>query len=686
LDPEIAVTNPTSKNNDNAPNVAPPMSAGEDTVAAEAEAEEEKEREIEAEAKDLSPSAKKQRIETTPEVEATARAPLSLDWDAIQGELLPIVGESPSHALVQFVRGDPIDEEQQYHVLPSMESKDARRTLHELIRTRLGAAASADTVDGRVRVWHKRYEHLMPNFNSRFNKGCSQERGPRSQQSRQGPARDGTNSGQQQHRYMRFVVYKENMDTNSAMRMIQQPSGGDRRRSHNSSELRLGFAGMKDKRGITCQFATFRLSGRDCAEGAPPPRIVEAMCRRWNGPQKDGPGAAGGGHTQTRGTGVVRVGSFAWVDRELKLGDLRGNRFDIVLRNLQDDNASVEAAATALRDHGFINYFGTQRFGKYKDTHLVGMAVLRGDYESAVDIILRPKSDEMVQYHDARVEWRDRFKDMAPEADRRAVEKRCAERVVRKLGRFMSGEVSVLHSLARHPLEYKRAFSCISKTLRMMYLHAVQSYVWNHVASHRVKSMSRTVVAGDLIMICSGAAPDGNSHLVRTATEEDVAKAKYSLEDVVLPLIGRNVRNPDNDCSTVITRVLQDHGLDLDMFHRLNDRDLDVSGDYRKLLCHPQDVDFEFIHYSNPLQPLIQTDLMRHQGIEVEADQVAPGSSSTSSLRAIRVGFTLPPSSYATIALRELMKRPTSSDYQSEQKLGEAVDPHDDPTASKVSS
>jgi tRNA pseudouridine13 synthase len=173
---------------------------------------------------------------------------------------------------------------------------------------------------------------------------------------------------------------------------------------------------------------------------------------------------------------------------------------------------------------------------------------------------------------------------------------------------------------------------------------------------------------------------------VRTATEEDVAKAKYSLEDVVLPLIGRNVRNPDNDCSTVITRVLQDHGLDLDMFHRLKDRDLDVSGDYRKLLCHPQDVDFEFIHYSNPHQPLIQTDLMRHQGIEVEADQVAAGSSSTtSSLRAIRVGFTLPPSSYATIALRELMKRPTSSDYQSEQKLGEAVDPHDDPTASNVS-
>jgi hypothetical protein len=33
------------------------------------------------------------------------------------------------------------------------------------------------------------------------------------------------------------------------------------------------------------------------------------------------------------------------------------------------------------------------------------------------------------------------------------------------------------------------------------------------------------------------------------------------------------------------------------------------------------------------------------------------------------VGFTLPPSSYATIALRELMKKPTSADYQKRLQL-----------------
>jgi tRNA(Glu) U13 pseudouridine synthase TruD len=39
-------------------------------------------------------------------------------------------------------------------------------------------------------------------------------------------------------------------------------------------------------------------------------------------------------------------------------------------------------------------------------------------------------------------------------------------------------------------------------------------------------------------------------------------------------------------------------------------------------------------------------------------------------LLAMVVGFTLPSSSHATIARRELMKRPTSSEYQRELKLG----------------
>ena len=41
----------------------------------------------------------------------------------------------------------------------------------------------------------------------------------------------------------------------------------------------------------------------------------------------------------------------------------------------------------------------------------------------------------------------------------------------------------------------------------------------------------------------------------------------------------------------------------------------------------------------------------------------------TTTLFGMIVGFSLPPSSYATVALRELTKRPTSSEYQSKLKM-----------------
>ena len=65
------------------------------------------------------------------------------------------------------------------------------------------------------------------------------------------------------------------------------------------------------------------------------------------------------------------------MSQELKLGMLQGNRFDIILRNVQASGEDIvtaerqqqvlEHAANSLKDKGFINYVGTQWFGKFKD-------------------------------------------------------------------------------------------------------------------------------------------------------------------------------------------------------------------------------------------------------------------------------------------------------------------------------
>ena len=49
--------------------------------------------------------------------------------------------------------------------------------------------------------------------------------------------------------------------------------------------------------------------------------------------------------------------------RKLRPGDLRGNRFRIVLRDLSGDRDAVEARLQAVATSGVPNYFGAQRFG-----------------------------------------------------------------------------------------------------------------------------------------------------------------------------------------------------------------------------------------------------------------------------------------------------------------------------------
>ena len=70
----------------------------------------------------------------------------------------------------------------------------------------------------------------------------------------------------------------------------------------------------------------------------------------------------------------------------LSLGDLLGNRFELVIRDtdVPDLAARVDAISQTVRE-GVPNYFGLQRFGAIRPvTHTVGEWILRGDYEQAV--------------------------------------------------------------------------------------------------------------------------------------------------------------------------------------------------------------------------------------------------------------------------------------------------------------
>lgn len=181
-----------------------------------------------------------------------------------------------------------------------------------------------------------------------------------------------------------------------------------------------------------------------------------------------------------------------------------------------------------------------------------------------------------------------------------------------------------------------------------MYIHSYQSYVWNNMVSKRIEEYGLKPVPGDLIL--KGA----------TATyieEEDVNN--YSIHDVVMPLPGFDIIYPKHKISEAYREMLTADNLDIDnMRHKI--RDYSLSGAYRKIIIRPQNVSWEVVAYDDPKIPLFNTDVDNLEG------KPPPVFASEGKYRALKMDFSLPPSTYATMAIREVLKMDTSIKHQTQ--------------------
>ncbi len=292
--------------------------------------------------------ATKEEDSITPsEPPSTAASPAG-QWPLLQSQLQEMITDTVVAEQVMTMLQDHDEKKpctDKFVTLPSLE-KAQRTAIHNWIRGSL-SCARADTLDGRIRIWHVQFETEMPNYKTFANNKRSND----SWNSKQPSKRHKKGWPESRPDFLQFVLYKENIDTTTATKEL----------SRKGSKARIGYAGMKDKRGITTQFCTMYRTE--------PQQIV-------------GENQAGGGNSNHKGGAVVQVGNFEYVSKEMRLGTLLGNRFDLVLRHVQtgsDDEVKgkeiLKNAADSVKEFGFINYFGTQRFGKYQDTHLVSNLV-----------------------------------------------------------------------------------------------------------------------------------------------------------------------------------------------------------------------------------------------------------------------------------------------------------------------
>ncbi|XP_058002719.1 multisubstrate pseudouridine synthase 7 isoform X3 [Hevea brasiliensis] len=567
-----------------------------------------------------------------------------------------LAGDSDAERLEAFITQVTTESEDCRSISPillSPNSDKANRTaMHNFFKEKFKFLVT-DTVDGPdaslkcIRVRLKSGGHNNGGRNSKKRK----DRG-----GQPFDCRGSNNWPEHLGKFLRFHLYKENKDTHEAIGLIGKMLGIKPRC--------FGFAGIKDKRSVSTQrVSVFKQHATRLA----------ALNDRLIG---------------------IKVGNFCHVTEELLLGQLLGNRFTITLRGVvADSEDTIKRSADSLGRHGFINYFGLQRFGSGSmPTYLVGAALLRGEWKSAVSMILDPREGE---------------RDLVRKAREYYKESGDIEGTLKQLPPHLIAERAILQCMKKCPGNYLQALKAIPRTLRMMYVHSYQSYLWNHAASVRVQKYgSDQIVVGDLVYFkgddteretlgvnsecevhshddvhdCSNSdetsganLPEMKNTLVKAVTAEDISTGNYTIDDVILPM-------PGEFSITSIT------------------------GNYRRVFQKPTDFEWELLSYTDGNIPLAVTDLDKIAKVKsknlFKEEERANGkedknpyctrqpmsfqndihlstdynetegerevvlaqvnsvcdSYSQGTQMALKLSFTLPASSYATIAIRELLK------------------------------
>lgn len=136
------------------------------------------------------------------------------------------------------------------------------------------------------------------------------------------PAFEASGAGE----HLLLTIEKRGMNTAFAAKRIAAWAGVD--------ESAIGQAGMKDRHAVTRQRFTVWLPKKVAPD-------LDAL-------QSDD----------------LRVLDHAWHARKLPRGALAGNRFVLVLREVEGQRDAIDARLQAIATQGVPNYFGEQRFGR----------------------------------------------------------------------------------------------------------------------------------------------------------------------------------------------------------------------------------------------------------------------------------------------------------------------------------
>jgi tRNA pseudouridine13 synthase len=487
--------------------------------------------------------------------------------------------------------------------------------------------------------------------------------------------------------YLHFTLHKENKDTMEAIYFMATQL------KFNTKNFQ--FAGTKDRRAVTVQ----RIS------------LYRAQADRLAGLNRVLRGA--------------KVGDFKYEPTGLALGDLQGNEFCITLRDchfpgeedlnfeqkLTNAKRLLGIAVTAFQERGFLNYYGLQRFGSFAtSTDEVGLKLLQEDLEGAIKLILTYSPSILATANgeniDTTISSDDRNRALALHMWHTGSSS--VKEILERMPRKFSTESNLIRHLGtqRHgqkiyERDFQGALNNIQRNMRLMYVHAYQSLVWNTIAGKRWELHGSKVIEGDLIIMGDAetgdgeqevdelgevivqpgaddsAAIDGDFTRARPLTKDEAESGRYTIEDIVLPLPGWDILYPPNEIGAFYQEFMGSaKGGRLDPNNmRRKWKDISLSGGYRKLLAKPiRHMSYDVRSYTAENEQLVETDLERLSKATASAGDVVTATETTTEPQvsaeekkiAVILRLQLGSSQYATMALRELMKSGGVKSYKAD--------------------
>jgi len=354
------------------------------------------------------------------------------------------------------------------------------------------------------------------------------------------------------------------------------------------SRKRIGFAGTKDKRAKTSQLMSFyNLNLEDLSKVNIKDVVIENVyCS----------------------------------DRPVKIGDLIGNSFIVIVRDMKKDISHKQIdniASSIVNIGGFPNFYGIQRFGVVRPiTHVVGKYIVRGDFEKAVmTYVANPIKGENEESFMVRDQL-EKNHDFA--------------KALKCYPIYLNFEKAILNKLVSNPEDFVGALKELPQNLLTMFVYAYQSFLFNNMLSERIKNNLplNKAVLGDVVLPVRRGVIDYNEIKVKENNIEKVNNQISKCKAVVSSLlVGSDSDFSDGMMGEIEHEIVEKEKIDPRDFIIPDIPFVSTTGSRRSLMAYVKNLDFE----------MIKDDL--------NDDKIA-----------LVFKFDLEKGSYATCLLREFMK------------------------------